>query len=131
MTKRFKLTPDLTCPELDGYRLPPLPEKTEFTIDDIRNAFLAGIAITGEGFNGEYCGGNNPDIEGEFGEYADQYIASLRTPRIPIAIEVEMEYTCCKRYINCIGCDATEDMIQPIKPVTNPDGTVKGVWVYE
>jgi len=26
MTKRFALTPYLTCPELEGYKLPPVPE---------------------------------------------------------------------------------------------------------
>jgi hypothetical protein len=27
MTKRFKLTPDLTCPELNGYKLPEMQGK--------------------------------------------------------------------------------------------------------
>jgi hypothetical protein len=27
MTKTFKLTPDLTCPELDGYKLPEMQGK--------------------------------------------------------------------------------------------------------
>jgi len=110
MTKRFALTPELTCPELDGYKLPEIP-KYHFTLADIRKAFLNGIAITGEGANGEYCNGNNPDIEYEFGQNADIYIESIT--RIPIAIEVEMAKV--DEYI----------------PSLNPDGTVKGRWVYE
>jgi hypothetical protein len=117
MTKRFKLTPDLTCPELDGYKLPERP-KHHFTLADIRKAFLAGIEITGEGANGEYCNGNNPDIEYEFGQNADIYIESIT--RIPIAIEVEMVE------VYLLSTDSCAKV-----PNTHPDGTVKGVWVYE
>jgi hypothetical protein len=35
----------------------------------------------------------------------------------PTEFECEMEYDCCKRYVNCIGCDATEDMIN-LRPKT-------------
>lgn len=62
-------------------------------------------------------------------EFVDVFLSGRN--RLPVAIEVEMEYTCCKRYLNCKGCDATEDMIQPIKPATNPDGTVKVLkWIF-
>jgi len=153
MTKRFALTPDLTCPELEGYKLPEIPsryvdnlgkdltayinekhtqeecigfvdgyskarEKYEFTLADIRKAFLAGIEITGEGGNGEYCNGNSPDIEHEFGKDADIYIESIT--RIPIAIEVEMVE------VYLLSTDSCAKV-----PDTHPDGTVKGVWVYE
>lgn len=78
MTKRFELTPDLTCPELDGYKLP--------TID---------------------------------------------STRIPIAIEVEMErvvdYSATGRYNDFI----VRRTDYKIGPTTHPDGTVKGVYVYE
>lgn len=146
MTKRFKIEPDLTCPELAGYKLPQIEpdgvgqpltdyikekhnqaecigfidgynkarEKYQFTEDDMKYIFECGRNYQ-----------NNAEVTFKVS------IAHLRTPRNPIAIEVEMEYTCCKRYMNCIGCDATEDMIQPVKPATNPDGTVKGRWVYE
>jgi hypothetical protein len=117
MTKTFKLTPELTCPELEGHKLPEMPPHN-FTLADIRKAFLNGIAITGEGANGEYCNGNNPDIEYEFGQNADIYIESIT--RIPIAIEVKMV-----RYYN----HALE--IWQLIPATHQDGTVKGVWVYE
>ena len=154
MTKRFALTPGLTCPELDGYKLPEIIRSGEENNDELEQLSLD--------MGKEFFIGGNYDFENgvrkgyakarekyEFTESqlmqalsmafmaiqdggditSDEIIASLRTPRIPIAIEVEMEYTCCKRYINCIGCDATEDMVKPIHPATHPDGTVKGRWV--
>lgn len=69
MTKTFKLTHDLTCPELAGYKL--------------------------------------PQIE-----------------RNPIAIEVEMVQKSINGSIP-VGQD------WECVPATNPDGTVKGRWVYE
>jgi len=43
----------------------------------------------------------------------DDIIQSLH--QYPTEFECETEYDCCKRYVNCIGCDATEDMIN-IRP---------------
>ncbi|KAF5080397.1 hypothetical protein DSECCO2_120390 [anaerobic digester metagenome] len=43
----------------------------------LRNAFLAGVASTGEGFNGEYANGRNPDIENTFGKLADKYVSDI------------------------------------------------------
>jgi hypothetical protein len=37
-----------------------------YTEADIQKAFFAGIAVTGEGWNGEYANGNGPEIEKEF-----------------------------------------------------------------
>lgn len=39
-----------------------------YSKEDLKNAFFDGIRITGEGYNGEYSGGNDPDIEVEFYE---------------------------------------------------------------
>jgi hypothetical protein len=159
MKKTFALTTEngkLTCPELDGYELPEHQEddvvseawasnpdrtgeaplmykagyteardKFEFTREDIRNAFLYAISLTAEGHNGEYSSGNDPDIEIQFGEDADEYIASLRTARTPIAIEVEIDAP-------IYADDAFGKTYLIGKGVaTNPDGTVKGRWVYE
>ena len=159
MTKRFKIEPDLTCPELAGYKLPEVQQRQE---DDVyidypeRPLGIQGIVDYQLGFQSGYAKAlekfeftesdlrqavalSLDDAEKSViwskewypNKLADKIIASLRTTRHPIAIDVEMEYTCCKRYMNCIGCDATQDMIQPIIPATNPDGTVKGVYVYE
>ena len=142
MTKRFKIEPDLTCPELAGYKLPQIEPDgvgqplTDYIKEKHNQAecigFIDGYTKAREKF--EF---SESDVilaiqmakDTEY--YLSDILQSIRTPRNPIAIEVEMEYTCCKRYMNCIGCDATEDMIQPIIPATNPDGTVKGRWVYE
>jgi len=56
---------------------------------------------------------------------AEEIIQSLH--QYPTEFECEMEYDCCKRYVNCIGCDATEDMIN-LRPKTIT--TAQGVqWV--
>jgi hypothetical protein len=65
--KRFALTPEMTCPELDGYKLPERDQT-----------------------------------------------------RTPIAIDVEILFD-----YNSILMDGKAI------PATHPDGTVKGVWVYE
>lgn len=55
----------------------------------------------------------------------DDIIQSLH--QYPTEFECEMEYNCCKRYVNCIGCDATEDMIN-LRPKTIT--TAQGIqWV--
>lgn len=59
---------------------------------------------------------------------ADKIIASLRTPRIPIAIEVEMVESTA---YNAIRLQDESDCFGYYSPATNPDGTLKGRWVYE
>ena len=49
----------------------------KYTEEDLRNAFLSGIRITGEGWNGEYADGNDPNIEDVFGESVNNFIQSL------------------------------------------------------
>jgi hypothetical protein len=152
MTKRFKLTPDLTCPELDGYKLPEIPNYQD---DDIE-----GMAESQYGTDIDSIRGGNPydlnkDLKSgfvrgyskarekyEFTESqlrqalsmafmtiqdggnitSDEIIASLRTPRIPIAIEVEMVEVwvasgwAVGSYVN--------------RPAKHPDGTLKGKYIY-
>jgi hypothetical protein len=107
MTKLFKLTPDLTCPELDGYKLPEITHTRKE---------LAKVV--------EYML-NNPistelrtqlELDYNKGVYVlSKYMDKLL--RIPIAIEVEW-------IESWIGAEFDE-------PDTNEDGTVKGVYVYE
>jgi len=59
---------------------------------------------------------------------ADKIIASLRTPRHPIAIDVEMVES---PSYNAIRMQDKNDCFAYFIPATNPDGTVKGVYVYE
>jgi hypothetical protein len=69
MTKRFALTPDLTCPELDGYKLP-----------EIESAILKARRILSDGIS------TNMSLSSAIAEL-DKLIREERTP---IAIEVEM-----------------------------------------
>ena len=139
MTKRFKINPDNTCPELAGYKLPPLEldgvgqpltdyieekhnqaecigfidgytkarEKYEFTEEQVRHIILKSFLL------GVDRGNYSKEIE-------DNLLQYLRTTRTPIAIEVEM--------------DSTKSLLgvwTGFVPALNPDGTVKGRWVYE
>ena len=82
MTKRFKIEPDLTCPELAGYKLLPVE----------------------------------------------------RTTRTPIAIEVEMVEVFKDEYNHFSASTQLligKDIRKTTRPATNPDGTVKGVYIYE
>lgn len=82
-------------------------EKFEFTEDDIRKAMNFGMF----GYSGEQ-------------KTTIGFIQSLRTPRTPIAIEVEME--------PIYADDAFGETYQiGWAPTTNPDGTVKGTYIYE
>jgi len=65
-------------------------EKYKWTDEDLRNAFMKGISITGEGYNAEYAGGNYPDLEAEFGDEANKFIQSLQQPKMPVAFECEL-----------------------------------------
>lgn len=154
MTKTFKLTHDLTCPELAGYKLPPIErrqeddveamakeefnnidnpirsgidnhsyktgftegytkarEKFEFTEEEVRHIILKSFLL------GVDRGNYSKEIE-------DNLLQYLRTTRTPIAIEVEMVQKSINGSIP-VGQD------WECVPATNPDGTVKGRWVYE
>lgn len=124
MTKTFKLTHDLTCPELAGYKLPEMPKSPD---DDIRVDSYSTYNKHGEKyeftesqllgfFDWHKSKGYASILKGDMVEY----IASIRTPRNPIAIEVEM--------------DSTKSLLgvwTGFVPALNPDGTVKGRYIYE
>jgi hypothetical protein len=40
--------------------------KTMYSEEDLRKAYFSGISSTGEGWNGEYADGNDPNIEEKF-----------------------------------------------------------------
>lgn len=152
MTKRFKIEPDLTCPELAGYKLPQIEpdgvgqpltdyikekhnqaecigfidgynkarEKFEFTESDLRQAVALSLDDAEKSviWSKEWY----PN------KLADKIIASLRTQRTPIAIEVEMVES---PSYNAIRMQDKNDCFAYFIPATNPDGTVKGVYIYE
>jgi hypothetical protein len=149
MTKRFALTTEngkLTCPELAGYELPEwegqkdadmekkvrdiFPPKNSHLdrLDEVDgNAYYRSIWRDGYRKSREKFEFTERDLRKAYdtNHYSKEdkdnqwgnFIASLRTARTPIAIEVEME-----RVWNGDCFDI---------PATNPDGTVKGRWVYE
>lgn len=181
MTKIFPILPDLTCPELDGYKLPPCSRCQEDGVEK--------LSISAFPFNEKTSWGRSYSYDNEqkragfkvgyhkardkyeftesdlrqaitearkfpyihkgcvkFDTQPDSIIQSLRTPRHPIAIEVEMEYyymSSVKLYgkdagwVKCdkIQFDGIKESIPtcPLKeiPATNHDGTVKGRYIYE
>jgi len=52
-------------------------ENRMYTEEDMRKAYFSAIESTGEGWNGEYANGNNPNIEenfdNEFQEWFEQF----------------------------------------------------------
>ena len=108
MLKRFNITitnGKPTCAELAGYELP----EWKFSHQDLIDLVQAIKDYTYE------SGGVLGYDEREASEFVDIFLNGRN--RTPIAIEVEME-----RVWNGDCFDI---------PATNPDGTVKGRWVYE
>ena len=46
--------------------------------EEIENAFFGGVKSTGEGWNGEYANGNNPDIKKEFTEGFEEWFEQFK-----------------------------------------------------
>jgi hypothetical protein len=46
--------------------------------EELKEAYLAAIQSTGEGWNGEYAGGNNPDINEKFTEGFDEWFTRFK-----------------------------------------------------
>ncbi len=165
MTKRFKLTTDLTCPELAGYKLPPCSRGQEDGVEaivknlmglpDYLNLESMSPSMKGSFDFGVQCYNKarekyefsredmakvieymikNPisaelrtELEIDFNKgvsVLSKYFERILTPRNPIAIEVEMIQKSINGSIP-VGQD------WECVPATNPDGTVKGRWVYE
>jgi hypothetical protein len=162
MKKTFKLTPDLTCPELEGYKLPEMPNYQDGEIEgmaesqygtdidsirggnpydlnkDLKSGFVRGYSKAREKYEftlydmaQAFAYGRTLEPFDSF----DDFIASLRTPRIPIAIEVEMvevKVSPMGRIVDPMDVGQNQSSCKwEQRPATQPDGTVKGVWVYE
>lgn len=61
-------------------------------------------------------------------ELAGYKLPEQHTPRTPVAIEVEMVES---PAYNAIRMQDKNDCFAYFIPTTNPDGTVKGVYIYE
>jgi hypothetical protein len=53
-------------------------EERMYSEEDIREAYFSAIKITGEGWNGEYAGGNNPNIEENFMEDFNKWFEQFK-----------------------------------------------------
>ena len=49
-----------------------------FNEKDLRNAYFSAIKTTGEGWNGEYAGGNSPNIEEKFNEEFEEWFEQFK-----------------------------------------------------
>lgn len=49
-----------------------------YSEEDMRESYLSGISSTGEGWNGEYADGNNPNIEEKFSEGFTQWFEQFK-----------------------------------------------------
>lgn len=91
-------------------------EKYKYTEEDMRKAITMARDLE-----------DWQDLVWEY-EY-DDIIQSLH--QYPTEFECEMEYDCCKRYVNCIGCDATGDMINLRPKTINAPQGVQWVGKYK
>jgi len=49
-----------------------------YSEEDMRKAYFSGISSTGEGWNGEYADGNDPNIEEKFSEGFTQWFEQFK-----------------------------------------------------
>ena len=49
-----------------------------YSEEDLRKAYFSGISSTGEGWNGEYANGNNPNIEEKFSEGFEKWFEQFK-----------------------------------------------------
>jgi len=58
----------------------------------------------------------------------------LHQPKLPIVFECITDFDCCRKYVNCWGCDAPPDIIN-LRPKTiiNSEGRTEwvGKWIFE
>lgn len=53
-------------------------EKEMYSKEHLKEAYFSAIKITGEGWNGEYAGGNHPDIEEKFMEGFNEWFKQFK-----------------------------------------------------
>ena len=163
MTKQFKINPDLTCPELAGYRLPSFSRSQEDDVEALAENEYREYPSDPKGSNYQ----NNRDInchrkrkafikgytkareKYEFTEADMKYIfecgrnyqnngevtfkVSIAHLRNPIAIEVEMVQGFEDEHGDFSVSMNNLDGVQigrATRPALNPDGTVKGRYIY-
>jgi hypothetical protein len=66
-------------------------------------------------------------------EYMKNIIQSLKQPKTPTYFEADIEFECCNRYLNCVGCDATAEMtnLKLKTELINGKETLVGNYLFE
>jgi hypothetical protein len=55
-----------------------VPDERMYSEEDLKEAYFSAISSTGEGWNGEYANGNNPNIEEKFKEGFDEWFNKFK-----------------------------------------------------
>jgi hypothetical protein len=66
-------------------------------------------------------------------KWTDNYLQSLKQSKTPTHFEADVKFECCNRYLNCVGCDATHDVLN-LKLKTeliNGKETLVGNYLFE
>jgi hypothetical protein len=80
---------------IKGYKSNP----AKYTEEDLRKITQASFIVM-----------SNPEtVIADFDRWFEKRLQSLQ--KYPKYVVMESEYDCCKRYVNCKGCDATPEMI--------------------
>ena len=53
-------------------------EERMYSEEDLKEAYFSAIKSTGEGWNGEYANGNNPNIEEKFTEGFEEWFETFK-----------------------------------------------------
>ena len=53
-------------------------QERSFSKEDLRETYFSAIESTGEGWNGEYAGGNDPNIEEKFKEGFNKWFEQIK-----------------------------------------------------
>jgi len=100
----------------DGFIHNHKSNPAKYTEEDLRKITQAAFVVM-----------SNPEtVIADFDRWFEKRLQSLQ--KYPKWVVMESEYDCCKRYVNCKGCDATPEMInyRP-KLFTNLEGKQQGI----
>ena len=74
--------------EQQGYN----EEERMYSEEDMKESYFTAIKSTGEGWNGEYAGGNHPNIEKKFKEGFEIFIEQYKNKYMVAEIDCEKYY---------------------------------------
>jgi hypothetical protein len=143
------------APYLDGVdSLPPMGNDEEDDIEVLANKMTNHLTFPEERREGIVCGYNKAYEKYKFTEEdildawelgakegapltrkkKEDLFDFLHQPKLPIVFECITDFDCCRKYVNCWGCDAPPDIIN-LRPKTiiNSEGRTEwvGKWIFE